>query len=1168
MSKRDRHLKQRLDELFSPPTEPAPAQPETTAGQPEVEPTGLAGSIGRAASAVDVSYLKTVIEQLPLPAYLKDREHTWVAVNAAFAQLNGHTPESLLGHTDKEQADDAWQLDDRVLDSGQQDLSEDTSAQPDGSIRTRRIRRTPLLNAQHKAEYVMGVVQDTFAAPPIQTQLQAAATIDENLFRDLFDNTDALIQGVTNDGAFVFTNRAWREALGYSEEELTRLNLFDVIHPDSQPHCTALFQRITEGAHIQQIEAKFVAKDGRTIDVAGSTSCSFKDGRPFITRGIFHDISERKHLEQELQKFRLGIERSTEAIFITDRDGTIVYVNPGFEKIYGYARDEALSQTPRILKSGLISAEGYKQFWETLLAKNTVAGEIVNKAKDGRLVTIEGSNIPILDEQGNILGFLAMHRDITQRKETEKALARHAAELEDTTSFLNSIFEYLPVALFMKDAEELRFMRWNKIMADLIGPTREEVMGKNDYDFFPPAEAEFFIAKDREVLSSGLMLDIPEEPIETKYQGQRLLHTRKVPLYAADGTPKYLLGISEDITDRRSAEAERERLLANVEHRAVQLQTASEVSNAASTILELDELLPFVVERIQQRFGLYYVGLFLIDEPQQHAILRAGTGEVGQRMLRGGHQLALDDHSMIGWCIQHQMPRIALDVGEDAVRFDNPNLPDTRSELALPLVSRGQVLGAMTVQSVQAAAFSEQDITILQTMSDQVATAIANAQLLEQASLARRQTETRLREMQFLRRVGQAVSSSLELSSVMDVVITTLEQELGFTHIALALMDKSARTVSILRAAGTAAALQGLTRSVDELHNDILLDVLNKGQIEVLDGWDDRFDREIYESQGHAALVRAFVPLQLRGESIGLLEVGYRRTERARITPEEVRLLGGLADQIAIALEHARLLQEAQAALADTRRLAEQGQVINRVLAAITSSFDMTYILDVIAGELAQALSLGHVGIAVLNATHSALTLVADRPFGPDGSNGVGIVLQLAGNPSAQQVIATRQSMVIPDAQTSPLTESIHEIMRQRGTQSLMILPLIIQNEVIGTVGLDILEAGRTFTPEEVRFAKTLVVQASIAIQNARLLEQAKDTARREQTLREITSRVRGSTDPDAIARTAIRELGLALGRQTFIRLGDAEQLSKAPQVSQEVLASGNGHKADGEGGR
>jgi GAF domain-containing protein len=237
-----------------------------------------------------------------------------------------------------------------------------------------------------------------------------------------------------------------------------------------------------------------------------------------------------------------------------------------------------------------------------------------------------------------------------------------------------------------------------------------------------------------------------------------------------------------------------------------------------------------------------------------------------------------------------------------------------RPELALPLISRGQVLGAMTVQSNEAAAFGEQDIAILQTMSDQVATAIANAQLFEQAALARRQSEARLRETQFLQRVGQAVSSSLDLSSVLDVVMDTLQRELGFTHNALALVDQRAETVSIPRASGTAAGLQGLTRSSEQLQNDIIMDVLRTGQIEVIDGWDDRFDREIYDSQGHAELVRAFVPLRLRGESIGLLEVGYRRAERAHITPEEVRLLGGLADQIAIAVGNARLLTRLSAA--------------------------------------------------------------------------------------------------------------------------------------------------------------------------------------------------------------------------------------------------------------
>jgi GAF domain-containing protein len=365
-------------------------------------------------------------------------------------------------------------------------------------------------------------------------------------------------------------------------------------------------------------------------------------------------------------------------------------------------------------------------------------------------------------------------------------------------------------------------------------------------------------------------------------------------------------------------------------------------------VLDVDELLPFVVDLIRQRFNLYYVGLFLIDDARENALLRAGTGEAGRLMLERQHQLPLDDRSMIGWTVQHQVPRIALDVGEDAVHFNNPDLPDTRSELALPLISRGQVLGAMTVQSMEAAAFSEQDVAILQTMSDQVATAIANAQLFEQAGQARKQAETRLRETQFLQSVGQAVSSSLELSSVMDVVLETLQYELGFTHIALALVDKQAGTVAILRASGTAADLQGLTRPVAQLENDILMDILRKGQIEVIDGWDDRLDREIYESQGHAALVRAFVPLRLGGEAIGVLEVGYRRAERARITPDEVRLLSGLADQVAIAVGNARLLAQVQTALAETTLRSEQLVVLNEMGRMLGASLDADTILNTV----------------------------------------------------------------------------------------------------------------------------------------------------------------------------------------------------------------------------
>jgi PAS domain S-box-containing protein len=133
---------------------------------------------------------------------------------------------------------------------------------------------------------------------------------------------------------------------------------------------------------------------------------------------------ENARLFQEAQKFKLGIDRTDNAVFITDPEGVIQYINPGFEKIYGYKNEEALGKTPRIIKSGVIPDEQYKYFWGKLLSGGTVTGEIVNKTKDGRIIPIFGTNSPILDENGKILGFLSVHQDITERKKSEEALSK------------------------------------------------------------------------------------------------------------------------------------------------------------------------------------------------------------------------------------------------------------------------------------------------------------------------------------------------------------------------------------------------------------------------------------------------------------------------------------------------------------------------------------------------------------------------------------------------------------------------------------------------------------------------------------------------------------------------------------------------------------------------
>ena len=176
-------------------------------------------------------------------------------------------------------------------------------------------------------------------------------------------------------------------------------------------------------------------------------------------------------------------------------------------------------------------------------------------------------------------------------------------------------------------------------------------------------------------------------------------------------------------------------LVQHVANRALQLQTASEVSRTTSSVIDLGELIQQAVNLVHDRFNLYYVGLFLLDEERSYAVLQAGTGEAGRELLKNGHKLAASSESMIGWCIANQQARIALDVGVEAERFSNPLLPATRSELALPLISRGQVIGAMTVQSDKESAFSQEDITTLQTMADQLANAIENARLFEQTQL-------------------------------------------------------------------------------------------------------------------------------------------------------------------------------------------------------------------------------------------------------------------------------------------------------------------------------------------------------------------------------------------------------------------------------------------------
>ncbi len=174
----------------------------------------------------------------------------------------------------------------------------------------------------------------------------------------------------------------------------------------------------------------------------------------------------------------------------------------------------------------------------------------------------------------------------------------------------------------------------------------------------------------------------------------------------------------------------------DLERRAIQIQTAAQIGSSAAQLRNLDELLTQATQLISERFGFYHTGIFLLDERREFAVLRASNSTGGQHMLARGHRLRVGEEGIVGYATGTGNPRIALDTGRDAVFFNNPDLPETRSEMALPLIAAGEVVGALDVQSTEESAFSQADINTLQLLADQVAIAIENARLFEQSQSA------------------------------------------------------------------------------------------------------------------------------------------------------------------------------------------------------------------------------------------------------------------------------------------------------------------------------------------------------------------------------------------------------------------------------------------------
>ena len=255
-------------------------------------------------------------------------------------------------------------------------------------------------------------------------------------------------------------------------------------------------------------------------------------------------LSHSESFIESLQKYREIFQNLNVMVAIHDVKGEITFVNKKFLDSLGYNEDEMLP----LNIAELTTKESLSSFIELLqiaISDGSIRKEVSFRKKNTEVfpANVSSNLIRICNKEL----ILSVMDEISELKEVEK-------ELGEKNSFIDSIIENIPNMIFVKDAEELRFIRLNKAGEELIGHSREELLGKNDYDFFPREEADFFTKKDRAVLNSRELLDISEEQIHTKNKGVRTLHTKKITINDEDGAPKYLLGISEDITERKQSE--------------------------------------------------------------------------------------------------------------------------------------------------------------------------------------------------------------------------------------------------------------------------------------------------------------------------------------------------------------------------------------------------------------------------------------------------------------------------------------------------------------------------------------------------------------------------------------------------------------------------------------
>lgn len=420
------------------------------------------------------------------------------------------------------------------------------------------------------------------------------------------DNLPDQLEGIIKDISNTYENfednaQQLQNSIEISSQELTGAFLKHQQDADAQKETIS---KIREAIYALNPSDQSLISENDSVPT--DSSCLFES--------LIKLIIERKQSAEEVLKLSKAVEQNPASIVITDLNGVIEYVNPKFCDLTGYKKEEAIGKNPRILKSYNTPPESFIDLWKTILSGNEWHGELQNKKKNGEHYWESAVIAPIINEHRKITHFIAIKEDITARKQAE-------AERIRQTGLITSLLDSIPDIIFFKDTEGI-YLGCNPPFAELVGKSKNEIIGRNDYDLFDNETARLFGSFDNEILKHRLPRH--NEEWITYPDGKRvLIDTLKTPYWAGDGSLIGILGISRDITSRKEAEEA-------LQHSSQKFEAIISASPDGIGMVSLDGKIQLMSEKLAEIHGYSveerdeYLDFTIFDfiDPSNHNLLK------------------------------------------------------------------------------------------------------------------------------------------------------------------------------------------------------------------------------------------------------------------------------------------------------------------------------------------------------------------------------------------------------------------------------------------------------------------------------------------------------------------------------------------------------------------